>query len=66
MYVMRQTQIKGEKRSGQEADKESGKQNIQGERTMIMLGNSILRKTTTQKVFAYEKLSNLFIDMLYQ
>lgn len=47
MYVMRQNQIKGEKRSGQEADKEIGKQNIQGERTMIMLGNSILGKTTT-------------------
>lgn len=31
MYVMRQNQIKGEKRSGQEADKEIGKQNIQGE-----------------------------------
>lgn len=60
MYVMRQTQLKGEKRSGQEADKEIGQQNIQGTRTMIILGNSILGKTATEKVFAHEKLSNFF------
>lgn len=61
MYVMRQTQIKGAKRSGQEADKEIEQQNIQGKRRMLMLGNTILGKTVTEKVFEYDKHSKFFL-----
>lgn len=63
MYVMRQTQIKGAKRSGKEADKEIGQQNIQGKRRMLVLGNTVLGKTATENEFGYGKLSNFFIDM---
>lgn len=63
---MRDTQIKGAKRSGQEADKENGQQNTQGKGRLLMLGNTVLWKTTTEKVFEYDKHSNVFINMLYQ
>lgn len=57
---MRDTQIKGGKQSGKEADKEMiGQQNIHGKRRVLPLNNTVLGKTGTEEGFGERVQSNI-------
>lgn len=65
MYVMRQTQIKGAKRSGKETDKEIGQQNILGKKENARVRKYCFREDSNRGIFEYEKFSNFFLDTLH-
>ena len=59
MYAMRQTQTKGGKQSGKEADKEIGQQNIHGMRRVLRLGTTVLGKKATEEGLGERELSHI-------